>query len=401
MKQEEFCRLLAAGTPDMPEAFSRRVDAFLSDKIAQEARTPAHTPVPVRGRVGIRALALALLAALLLGSVAFAAARLGIFDALRFMVGAQPDARQVAAQQSLHQETINNVEITIREAAYDGRTLFLQYSYRMLDVDKPLGITDASGQLLGGITEDMEQLLYSHNVGWWIDHFWVNGQCMDMANNSGAVETGTLIPGEILRTEYWRLDNLDVALSGQVEIALPIGECQPLEDYRLALHPEKYGEDGNLLKPDKGLVTFTFDAGDMLSQVITLYPNVETVTPEVTAKVSEAAFTPLMTYITLDLQGSPEALAAYKAEHGEGYYDTEGNLLWPFESLDVHGGYIASLSLVDGEGQELFPDAYGNNGVGSAWAEFLYPAITDMPEELWLAPMDTGEADMTRAIRVK
>lgn len=401
MKQEEFCRLLAAGTPDMPEAFSRRVNAFLSDKIAQEARTPARAPVPVRGRIVVRALALALLAALLLGSVAFAAARLGIFDALRFMVGAQPDARQVAAQQSLHQETINNVEITIREAAYDGRTLFLQYSYRMLDVDKPLGITDASGQLLGGITEDMEQLLYSHNVGWWIDHFWVNGQCMDMANNSGAVETGTLIPGEILRTEYWRLDNLDVTLSGQVEIALPIGECQPLEDYRLALHPEKYGEDGNLLKPDKGLVTFTFDAGDMLSQVITLYPNVETVTPEVTAKVSEAAFTPLMTYITLDLQGNPEALAAYKAEHGEGYYDEAGNLLWPYESLDVHSGYIASLSLVDGEGRELFPDAYGNNGVGSAWAEFLYPAITDMPEELWLAPMDTGEADMTRAIRVK
>ena len=68
MKQEEFRRLLAAGTPDMPEAFSRRVDAFLSDRIVQEARTPARAPVPVRGRVGVRALAIALLAALLLGS---------------------------------------------------------------------------------------------------------------------------------------------------------------------------------------------------------------------------------------------------------------------------------------------------------------------------------------------
>ena len=401
MKQEEFRRLLAAGTPDMPEAFSRRVDAFLSDRVVQESRTPARTLVPVRGRVGVRALALALLAALLLGSVAFAAVHLGIFDALRFMVGTQPDAQNVAAQQNLHQETINNVEITIREAAYDGRTLFLQYSYRMLDVDKPLGATDEFGQLQEGLTGDMWELLYDHNVGWWIDHFWVNGQCMDMANNSGAVESGTNTPGEILRTEYWRLDNLDVELSGQVEIALPIGECQPLEEYRLANHPEKYGEDGNLLKPDKGLVTFTFDAGDMLSQVVTLHPDAETVTPEVTAKVSEAAFTPLMTYITLDLVGNPEALAAYKAEHGEGYYDEAGNLLWPYESLDVHSGYIASLSLVDGEGRELFPGTWGNNGVGSAWAEFLYPAITDMPEELWLAPMDTGEADMTRAIRVK
>ena len=67
----------------------------------------------------------------------------------------------------------------------------------------------------------------------------------------------------------------------------------------------------------------------------------------------------------------------------------------------MHSGYIASLSLVDGEGRELFPGTWGNNGVGSAWAEFLYPAITDMPEELWLAPMDAGEADMTQAIRVK
>ena len=117
MKQEEFRRLLAAGTPDMPEAFSRRVDAFLSDRVVQESRTPARTLVPVRGRVGVRALALALLAALLLGSVAFAAVHLGIFDALRFMVGTQPDAQNVAAQQNLHQETINNVEITIREAA--------------------------------------------------------------------------------------------------------------------------------------------------------------------------------------------------------------------------------------------------------------------------------------------
>ncbi|MGN0745781.1 MAG: hypothetical protein ACI4ML_03795, partial [Aristaeellaceae bacterium] len=341
MKQEEFRRLLAAGTPDMPDSFRLRVDAFLADRVAQEAHTPTRQPVRVGGRIGVRALAFALLAALLLGSVAFAAVHFGIFDSLRFMVGAQPDSTRVAAQQNLHQETINNVEITIREAAYDGRTLFLQYSYRMLDVDKPLGNTDEYGQLREGLTGDMWEQLYDHNVGWWIDHFWVNGQCMDMADNSGAVESGTNTPGEILRTEYWRLDNLGVTLSGQVEIALPIGECQPLEDYRLATHPEKYGEDGNLLKPDKGLVTFSFDAGNMLSQVVTLHPNVETVTPEVTAKVSEASFTPLMTYITLDLVGNPDALAAYKAEHGEGYFDEDGNLLWPYESLDVHSGYIA------------------------------------------------------------
>ena len=117
--------------------------------------------------------------------------------------------------------------------------------------------------------------------------------------------------------------------------------------------------------------------------------------------MTEAAFSPLLTYITLGLEVNPDAMAAYIAENGDGYYNDEGQLLFPYDGLDVFSDYLFSLSLVDGEGKELFPDHYGNNGMGSRWAEYIYPYIENMPDELWLAPVDGGQADMTYAIRVK
>lgn len=406
MKQVDFRRHLASITPEVPKHFSDHMDCVLAGIVRQEEnqmKESTKNTIRTGGRIGSRALAFALAAAVLLGSVAFAATQWGIFDSLGFMLGSQPVSTDAPLQEILHKETINNVEITIHEAGYDGRTLFIQYSYRMLDETEPFGAATASGKQ-GGVSVGALEKLASHNVGWWIDHFWINGQCMDMAADSGAEETGTQVPGEIMRTEYWRLDNLDVELSGEVTIALPIGERQPLSDYIKKDHPEKYDASGNLLQPEKGLVAFTFDAGDVLGEVTTLNPNVETVTPDVTAKVSEAAFTPLMTYITLELEGDPDALAAYKAVNGEGYYDSEGNLQWSFTSLDVHHDYILSLELVDGSGQPVFPDFGGGfNGVGDQWAEFLYPYIApeSMPAELWLAPMDGDTADMSEAIRVK
>ena len=67
------------------------------------------------------------------------------------------------------------------------------------------------------------------------------------------------------------------------------------------------------------------------------------------------------------------------------------------------GVSIVGLKLVDGDGKELFPDAVGCNGVGDGWAEFLYPYMdpANLPDELWLAPMDGDTADMEYAIRVK
>lgn len=69
-----------------------------------------------------------------------AATHWNLFDALSFLTGANPTNADLVMRRNLYQTTVNNVEITVREAGYDGRTLLIQYAYRMLDVDTPLGL---------------------------------------------------------------------------------------------------------------------------------------------------------------------------------------------------------------------------------------------------------------------
>lgn len=400
MKQETFRRELKNLTPDVPEAFHRRVESFLQEKVDQEVNMKESTKRALYrgGRFSSRALILALVAVLMLGTVAFAATQWGIFDSLSGMLGVQPPTADSVMQGDLHSETVNGVEITVKEAGYDGKTLFLQYSYRLPGMTDPVGQIDKrTGERL--LTDDDLALLSANKVGWWVDAFWVDGQPMEMADNSGGEYRGSEVPGEIVCTEYWRLDNIEVELSGKVEIALPIGEKQPAE-YRKAIFDKASGQ---YTLPDKGVVTFTLDTSDVLSRVVRTNPNVPTITPDVTVQVSEVAYTPLMTYITLAMEPNAQSIAAFKAENGEGFYAEDGTLLWEYGGVDVYSDWIAALQLVDGNGTPVFPGHWGNNGCGEAWAEFTYPYMdpAKLPEQLWLAPMDGGAADMTCAIRVK
>lgn len=396
MNNKEFQKQLTSAIPDVPEHFHNRVEMTLANIVNQEANMKESTKKAIRtaGRFSFRTVALALALLIAVTAVALAATQWHVFDNLSFLTGKEtPKNADTLMQGNLYQETVNNVEITVKEAGYDGRTLLLQYSYRMLDVDKTFSPD--------GVREEDLQLLADHHVGWWIDHIWFNGRAMNMPENSGAVESGTGVPGEIEITEYWRLDNEGFMLTGPVEISLPIGEIQSLSDYSRINHPEKYDVDGTLKLPEKGMVTFTFDARDALSKVTTLRPNVEKELPNVTAKVTEAAFTPLMTYITLNLKVNPDAMAAYIQENGAGHKDENGQVIFPYSAMDVLGEWIMSLELVDGSGALLFPGHCGQNGYGNEWAEFLYPYIETIPDELYLAPIKDGAADMTQAVRVK
>ncbi len=87
----------------------------------------------------------------------------------------------------------------------------------------------------------------------------------------------------------------------------------------------------------------------------------------------------------------------------EGYTDGGGSLLWPYTSVFVSDDYIASLTLVDGNGTAIFPGHTGCSGLGDTWDEFLSPYmdVQKLPAELWLALEENGTADMPLAIRVK
>lgn len=396
MKEAEFRRLITTVTPDAPERFTQRVDAALG-RIVRQEEAQMKEAAKKTIRLGRRALTLALAAVMMLGAIALAATHWNIFDTLHWL-GIQPPTADSVMQGKLCEDTVNGVKITVQEAGYDGRMLLLQYSYRFPGIDEQLG------EVLGRkgvrfLTEEDEALFEQYGVGKWMDAFWINGQYMDIAGGSGGSVLPGQNPGEIVCTEYLRLDNIDVALNGVVEITLPIGERQS-DAYRSSLFSS---ETQQYALPDKGAVTFTFDASDTLSRVVTLHPNVETVTDDVTVKATEAAFTPLLTYVTLDMTANPDALAAYKAEHGEGYCDENGSLLWPYTGIDAYGGWISSLTLVDGSGTPLFPDVIGCNGMGDHWAEFIYPYVDveQLPESLWLAPTKDGAVDMAHAIRVK
>ncbi|MEG1775471.1 MAG: hypothetical protein RR367_03115 [Clostridia bacterium] len=394
---------LADSTPDVPECFHNAVCNTLGSIVAQEARASARCPAAPAAWRGRRTLALALGIALLLGTAAYAAYHWNIFDALRFLTGPAPTNADQMMQSNLAHVMVNNVDISVLESGYDGKTLFIQYAYRMNDVDHPVGQPAQEGTLVqdGVRMEDM-QLLYDHNVGWWIDHLWIDGKCVDLPNSSGSVTTGSTTPGEIIQTEFWRLDHAEMPLSGKVEIALPIGERQPLENVQLQKHPEMYGEDGALKQPAAGMVSFVLDTADMLSQVRVEHPNVAVRGENVTARVSEVCYSPLLTYITLKLEGDADAIAAYKAQNGDGFYSEDGKtLLWEYGGVDVFIDWVNSLALVNGGGELLFPDAQGYNGCGSEWAEFVYPHIENVPEALYLAPMENGSANMAQAIKVK
>ena len=416
MNSKEFKEKLTSVTPDIPEHFHHRMEMTLENIVLQEAPMKESTKraICTAGRFSSRAVALAIVLVMMAGAVALAATQWHVFDDLTFLFGKEtPKNADNLMQANLYQETVNNVEITVREAGYDGRTLFLQYSYRILDVDRSYGMT--AKELFGdhlpeGMDADSivecwrdpaEEDLEAHHVGWWIDAIWFNGKQMDMPNNSGSAVSGSTVPGEIIHTEYWRLDNEGFSLNGPIQISLPIGERQDLADYSKKNHPEKYDVDGSLKLPEKGIVTFTYDAKDVLAQVITIHPEEETTLPDVTAKVKEAAFSPIMTYITLDLKVNPDSLAAFIKANGEGPKNEEGEVMWPYNGMDVLQDWIFSLELVDGQGKLVFPGHAGQNGYGNDWAEFLYPYLENIPAELYLAPIEDGVADMSQAVRVK
>ena len=92
MKEEAFRRELKKLTPDVPESFHQSVETFLTQKVNQEVYMKATEKPAKRSMLfsGRRSLVFALVAVLLLGTVAIAATHWGMFDVLSHMLGAQP-----------------------------------------------------------------------------------------------------------------------------------------------------------------------------------------------------------------------------------------------------------------------------------------------------------------------
>ena len=371
MNSREFKNQLTSVAPEVPARFHDRVEMTLENIVTQEAQMKENTRQAFRGagRFSRRTVVIALALILVLAAAAIAATQWHVFDFTSHLTGAEmPVNADSIMRKELHRETVNGVEISILEAGYDGRTLLLQYSFRMTDVDQ---IFDPDG-----ISDEDSRLLADRHVGWWRDEIRINGESVNMPDGSESFRTGSEVPGEIIETDIWRLEAEGVTLEGPTEISLPIG-------------------DGT--SPDTGWVTFTYDPGDIQSRVKTYRPEKETVLEEGTVKVTEASFTPLMTYITLDMKADPEALAARKAETGEEDEEEAENLA----GMQLFEDWLFSLQLTDREGHPIETEGMGLDAYNGTFAQFLFAWQEDLPDELWLAPADDETADMSQAVLVR
>ena len=225
---------------------------------------------------------------------------------------------------------------------------------------------------------------------------WLNGQNVDMPGLSGGETWAGDENGEIVVSEMYRLDQVGVSLSGDVQIDLPIGEKQ---HYDYETWQSMLKEDGTFRKPEAGIVSFTLNC----DAPVTHYADGERVIlPDGTAAwVESADDTPVKLYVTVRFEISDAQRKAFRAENGEGYVFPDGTVM-PFDDVDMVGSWVYGLTLVDADGKPLRASlgyGEGNWGVGSGVADYVFSHEDAYPEQVYLAPqMGEDSADMAWAI---
>ena len=332
---------------------------------------------------------------LLLATIAVAATLLShnVFD---LTLGATPQSATSMIQRDLAKQSFGECDVEVKEAAYDGMSLYIVYSIRDRNATQPLG--DAGDDGVRYVSSDRMEAMERDDIGWWTDHLWIDGKCVDMPNMSSGVTIGSETPGELLYYVLYRLDQSNVVLDGKsVEIALPIGKRQT--------ELVKSAFNGSFEKPKDGLVTFRMDCS-VRDGVTTAQPNITLELPAFSAKVSEVVYTPIQLYVTVQTHEEQAAMDAYIAEHGEGYYDAEGKLISAYTELDLTADWAANLLLVDKNGKpvlDAMEGMYGYQGMDGEHVWYTFPSMEKYPEEMYLAPLsqDGETCAMTEAVRVK
>jgi hypothetical protein len=402
MKKNAFRKKIDDAVPAMPGSFAQAMletlDGIKADERARvqaggtEAR-PAYSHMK-------RTVVFALAAVLLVGAVALATGILK-HNVFELTVGESPKTAGNIIQYDLAKESFDECDIEVKEAAYDGVSLYVVFSIRDRDATEPIGEYDPETDTYY-VGENTFPAMQRDDIGWWDDGLWIDGEDVPMPGMSGGNTVGSETPGELLFYMMFRLDQENVYLNGEnVEIALPIGKRQS----RDSLVIDRSGEKAKIQKPKDGLVTFCLDCS--IRDGVTIdHPNIETELDGLTAKASEVTYSPIQTYLTLDLQVAPDAVSDYVTKNGEGVCDEAGNLVVPFDGGDVAKDWLDSLMLVDGNGKPVFDSRnlaglYGLQQFNAEHAWFTFPYLATFPEQMYLAPVNGDTADMTQAVRVK
>lgn len=408
--------LREAFTP-VPEVFTRAMEATLAEIVAQEAGERKGLPLspkialgpandgdaplpPAATRAKLRRThsktrtgLLILIAALLLGTVAFAvASRMNALEVWRIDI---PKEKEDAfLQKDLASYREGDIEVRMEEAAYDGMTLYLVYSMRDYSNPNMLGVDElGDGQRYifdGGIPQAMRDA----GFGWWTDNVYINGQDVDPIH--GEQVFGGPNPGETLH--YWQADYylLDVYFTGdEVEIGIPILPHTEADKPKLQA-------DGTLSTPEHGLLTFKLDL-DMAKQKREERPDFGPVQfGRSTISLNRVIYTPLSLYISVHFEAEQEAIDEITARYNERAGE---DFIWPNAAFDVAGesGW-RDLCLADAQGNYLGEASMAAGGDDS-W--YTVPALETWPEELYIAYAVRDErwrvtgVNMENALRIR
>jgi len=400
MTDKQWQQLLDQAVPAVPEKFHHAMTSALEQITAQESVNPPGKEIRFPRRPGKRRAALIIFAAvLLMTTIAAAVAGRDVFSALwGENVQMQQDFRSII-QHDVAQAMIGDYRVRVDEAAYDGVSLYIKYSFRDMTADQLLGSVKKSrkGAERRVFTYEDDAAISQWPVSLWRDGFWINGEYISIpAESAGYHEPGDEL-GEVELYYLFRLDNEGIALTGENQITLPLGR-------RIAYEDIPRDEGGELLPPEHDVLTFTINA-DGIHGIMRITDGPETAFPDGTAAwVSRADFTPIKLYLDIAFAIPEDVLAAYIQRAGsDGCYDDEGRLLYPYSGMDVASEWVYNMQLVDASGVPLemtYGYADGVQGVGADQAFFVFPYMEEYPRPMYLAPVEDGIADMNRAILV-
>lgn len=408
MNEREWTDRLEQAVPEVPSVFhNAMLGAFaqIQEQEAQERQPEQEHKIVELPRPGIkkRTAAIILIAALLMASVAVAAAF--VPRILSTFWGDDVTMREDfpgRVKNDVAEITVGDCRVRIEEAVYDGMALYVTYTIRNMTVDRMMGERDPDDPLNETrylMERDYEER-YTWDAYWWRDCLWLNGVDTDIPETDMWEEGGDE-PGEYICFLKYNLSTIDVQLSGNTRVALPFGRDQHWNYEIFQTLPKD--ENGGALEPDDGCIVFYIDADVPGLERVENGP-VSTWPDGTTIWTKEALFTPVKLYLTLNFNVPDELIDAYKEEMGsDGYYE-DGVLMYEYNAIDIVSDWVHELALVDEQGNLI--DAHPNNfdgiaGWGTTVCRYVFPYMEDYPSPLYVAPVENGKPDVSRKVLIR